>query len=102
MSTRKKRRPYNVNPSVLLQDDDYLNVMQAVAWIKESYGLEITRCTLYRWIRVGRMGARWRGKTRRRIFADKVCGQIVLKKEYINNFIMEVSECKQRRYGTSR
>lgn len=96
MST-KKRSPYNVDPQVLLQNDDYLNIRQAVQWIKETYDVQVTRQTVYRWIKGGLRGARWRGRHKRRLHSMLVCGQLITKKQWINDFITEIAICSPRR-----
>jgi len=99
MST-KKRDPYNVDPAILLQDTDYLNIIQAMHWIKEEYNLDVTRQTVYRWIRTGLWGARWRGKHKRKLFAIRLCGQIITKKQYISTFATEIMLCSHKRSRT--
>lgn len=86
MSTRKRK--YVCNPSVLLQNPDYLNIPQALEWIGKHYNMRICEKTLYNWIAVGRIGSHRR---RRKLPRYRLCGQLTLKKEWLINFITEMS-----------
>ena len=83
-----KRRKHVVNPSVLLQDEDYLNVPQAHDWILKWYNVELGTRAIYRYIIRGRLNNRCQ---RRKLNAIKVCGQWTVKKEWIISFIEEMA-----------